>query len=185
MAATREDEYSALAPVLYLAFELGDDFWKLGFTVGMGQQPRERNIAARDLDGLQREIRLAKKRFGLPETAPVLSCYEAGRDGFWLHRYLVEHGVQNLVVDSSSIEVNRRQRRAKTDRMDVGKLLGQLIRDRSGGRKVGGGRGRAVGGECGAPPAGQGRLCAAFGERAGLGWVAAPSATAGPAGAGV
>lgn len=136
MAATREDEYSALAPVLYLAFELGNDFWKLGFTVGMGQQPRERNIAARDLDGLQREIRLAKKRFGLPETAPVLSCYEAGRDGFWLHRYLVEHGVQNLVVDSSSIEVNRRQRRAKTDRMDVGKLLGQLIRYRSGERKV-------------------------------------------------
>src|SRR4030065_546252 len=66
MAATREDEYSALAPVLYLAFELGNDFWKLGFTVGMGQQPRERNIAARDLDGLQREIRLAKKRFGFP-----------------------------------------------------------------------------------------------------------------------
>jgi len=136
MAATREDEYSALAPVLYLAFELGNDFWKLGFTVGMGQRPRERNIAARDLDALQREIRLAKKRFGLPETAPVLSCYEAGRDGFWLHRYLVEHGVQNLVVDSSSIEVNRRQRRAKTDRMDVGKLLGQLIRYRSGERKV-------------------------------------------------
>ena len=136
MAATREYEYSVLAPLLYLAFELGDSNWKLGFTIGMGQRPRERTIAARDLDGLQREIRLAKKRFGLPETAPVLSCYEAGRDGFWLHRYLVEHGVQNLVVDSSSIEVNRRQRRAKTDRMDVGKLLGQLIRYRSGERKV-------------------------------------------------
>ncbi len=136
MAATREDEYSVLAPLLYLAFELGDPHWKLGFTIGMGQRPRERNLAARDLDVLQREIRLAKKRFGLPETAPVLSCYEAGREGFWLHRYLVEQGVQNLVVDSSSIEVNRRQRRAKTDRMDVGKLLGQLIRYRSGEKKV-------------------------------------------------
>ena len=136
MAATREHEYSVLAPLLYLAFELGDSNWKLGFTIGMGQRPRERTIAARDLDALEREIHLAKRRFGLPETAPVLSCYEAGRDGFWLHRYLVEHGVQNLVVDSSSIEVNRRQRRAKTDRMDVGKLLGQLIRYRSGERKV-------------------------------------------------
>ena len=136
MAATREHEYSVLAPLLYLAFELGDSNWKLGFTIGMGQRPRERTIAARDLDALEREIRLAKKSFGLPETAPVLSCYEAGRDGFWLHRYLVEQGVQNLVVDSSSIEVNRRQRRAKTDRMDVGKLLGQLIRYRSGERKV-------------------------------------------------
>jgi len=136
MAATREDEYSALAPVLYLAFELGNDFWKLGFTIGMGQRPRERNIGARDVDALEREIHLAKKRFGLPETAPVLSCYEAGRDGFWLHRCLLEQGIQNLVVDSSSIEVNRRQRRAKTDHMDVGKLLGQLIRYRSGERKV-------------------------------------------------
>jgi len=136
MAATREYEYSVLAPLLYLAFELGDTNWKLGFTIGMGQRPRERSIAARDLDALQREIHLAKRRFGLPETAPVLSCYEAGRDGFWLHRYLVEQGIQNLVVDSSSIEVNRRQRRAKTDRMDVGKLLGQLIRYRSGERKV-------------------------------------------------
>ncbi|MFV2045415.1 MAG: IS110 family transposase, partial [Anaerolineales bacterium] len=118
MTATREYEYSALAPVLYLAFELGNLHWKLGFTIGMGQRPRERNIAAGDLAALQREIRRAKKRFGLPEETPVLSCYEAGRDGFWLHRYLVEQGVQNLVVDSSSIEVNRRQRRAKTDRMD-------------------------------------------------------------------
>src|SRR3972149_7019903 len=89
MAATREDEYSALAPGLYLAFELGNDFWKLGFTVGMGQQPRERNIAARDLDGLQREIRLAKKRFGLPGTAPGLRCYEGGRGGVWVSRYVV------------------------------------------------------------------------------------------------
>ncbi len=136
MTATREYEYSALAPVLYLAFELGNDFWKLGFTIGMGQRPRERNIAAGDLVALRREIRRAKERFGLPEATPVLSCYEAGRDGFWLQRYLVAQGVENLVVDSSSIEVNRRQRRAKTDRMDVGKLLGQLIRYRGGEQKV-------------------------------------------------
>ncbi len=136
MTATREYEYSALAPVLYLAFELSNLHWKLGFTIGMGQRPRERNIAAGDLAALQREIRRAKRRFGLSEEAQVLSCYEAGRDGFWLHRYLVEQGVENLVVDSSSIEVNRRQRRAKTDRMDVEKLLGQLIRYRSGERKV-------------------------------------------------
>ena len=74
MTATREYEYSVLAPVLYLAFELGNDFWKLGFTIGMGQRPRERNIAAGDLVALKREIRRAKERFGLPETAAVLSC---------------------------------------------------------------------------------------------------------------
>jgi len=128
MATTRGNEYSAFDPTLYVAFELGQAHWKLGFTPGLGQRPRERNIEAGDLIALQWEIGKAKKRFGLPETTRVISCYEAGRDGFWLHRYLVAQGIENLVVDSSSIEVKRRKRRAKTDRMDVEKLLSQLIR---------------------------------------------------------
>ena len=70
----------------------------------------------------------AKEKFHLPADAPVASCYEAGRDGFWLHRFLVAHGISNRVVDSSSIEVNRRARRAKSDGLDVGKLLTMLIR---------------------------------------------------------
>jgi transposase len=85
---------------------------------------------------LEWEIQQAKKRFGLPEAAPVLSCYEAGRDGFWLHRYLMVSGIENLVVDSASIEVNRRAKRAKTDRLDVGKLVTMLIRYHSGEKRV-------------------------------------------------
>lgn len=135
-AATRTRKYSAEGPALYLAFELGNVEWKLGFSVGFGQRPRVRAIPAGNLVDLQREIELAKKRFGLPETARVMSCYEAGRDGFWLHRYLVEVGVENLVVDSSSIEVNRRFRRAKTDGMDVAKLLDQRMRYERGEKKV-------------------------------------------------
>ena len=135
-AAARTRKYSVEGPVLYLAFELGNKEWKLGFSVGLGQRPRVITIQARDLEGLQREFKLAKMRFGLPETASVMSCYEAGRDGFWLHRYLVEAGVENLVVDSSSIEVNRRFRRAKTDRMDVAKLLDLLMRYGRGEKKV-------------------------------------------------
>jgi transposase len=135
-AAARTRKYSVEGPVLYLAFELGNKEWKLGFSVGFGQRPRVRTILARDLEGLQREIKLAKTRFGLPETARAMSCYEAGRDGFWLHRYLVEVGVQNLVVDSSSIQVDRRFRRAKTDRMDVAKLLDLLMRYERGEKKV-------------------------------------------------
>jgi transposase len=121
---------------LYLAFELSNERWKLGFKIGLGQRPRERTIRAGDLKALQREIRQAKKHFGLAEDARVLSCYEAGRDGFWLHRYLVEKGIENLVVDSASIEVSRRAKRTKTDRLDVGKLLTMLIRYDSGERKV-------------------------------------------------
>jgi len=135
-AATRTYEYSAFDPVLYLAFELSDANWKLGFTTGTGRRPRQRNIKARDLDALQEEIHRTKKHFEMSEAARIVSCYEAGRDGFWLHRYLVEQGIENLVVDSSSIQVNRRARQAKTDRMDVEKLLSQLIRYRSGERDV-------------------------------------------------
>lgn len=73
---------------LYMALELSQAEWKLGFTIGLGQSPRLRNQEARDLGGLMQEIDLAKKRFGVSGNARVLSCYEAGRDGFWLHRYL-------------------------------------------------------------------------------------------------
>ena len=121
---------------LYVAFELGNKEWKLGFTVGFGQKPRERTVLAGDLGGVKREIERAKRRFGLSKRARVLSCYEAGRDGFWLHRYLVHIGVRNLVVDSSSIEVNRRARRAKTDKLDLGKLLTMLMRYDHGEWKV-------------------------------------------------
>ena len=138
--ATRTARYieqeSLPQPTLYLAFELGQNTWKLGFTVGVAQQPRERMIPAGALDMLQQEITRAKQRFGLPEDARVVSCYEAGRDGFWLHRSLVAHGVENLVIDSASIEVNRRQRRAKTDRLDVRKLLTMLLRYMAGEPKV-------------------------------------------------
>jgi len=129
-------EYTRKQADLYLAFELGSKEWKLGFTVGFGQRPRERTVAAGDLAGMRREIERAKRRFSLSDEVRVLSCYEAGRDGFWVHRYLVQQGVRNLVVDSSSIEVNRRARRAKTDRMDLGKLVSMLMRYDNGERKL-------------------------------------------------
>ena len=129
-------EYTRNRGDLYLAFELGSKEWKLGFSVGFGQRPRERTVLAGDLCGVRREIERAKERFGLSGEARVLSCYEAGRDGFWLHRYLVHLGVRNLVVDSSSVEVNRRARRAKTDRMDLGKLVSMLMRYDNGERRL-------------------------------------------------
>jgi len=119
-----------------MAFELGDTDWKIAFTIGLGQKPRLRSMPARDLPRLQEEIAKAKKRFQLSGDTPLRSCYEAGRDGFWLHRYLTTCGMQNSVVDSASIEVNRRQRRVKTDRLDAGKLLNLLLRFHAGEKKV-------------------------------------------------
>ena len=79
---------TTVAPVLYLALELSWNSWKLAFTTGLGQKARLRTIPARNTDLLLAEIRKAKARFGLPDDTPVLACYEAGRDGFRLHRLL-------------------------------------------------------------------------------------------------
>ncbi len=120
--------------VLHMAFELSDTKWKLAFSDCMKR--RLVTINARDLEQLQEEIEKAKLRFGLSDDVGIVSCYEAGRDGFWLHRYLLNSGIENKVVDSSSIEVNRRKRRAKTDRIDAGKLLRMLMRYHAGERKL-------------------------------------------------
>jgi transposase len=133
---TRQKEFKGIPEVLYLAFELGRKEWKLAFSVGRGEKPRLRSLAAGDLRGLEQEIERARQRWGVAEGARVVSCYEAGRDGFWLHRFLLSRGISNTVVDSSSIEVNRRSRRAKTDRLDAQKLLKLLIRHDLGEEKV-------------------------------------------------
>lgn len=122
--------------VLFLALELGRKEWELGFATGMGKRPRERVVKAGDVEALATEIERARRRFGLKREAEVVSCYEAGRDGFWIHRFMESIGVASHVVDSSSIEVKRRKRRRKTDRLDLGALLRLLVRYWGGERKV-------------------------------------------------
>jgi transposase len=122
--------------VLYVALELGLGKWKMAASTGSGQKPRLRDVEGGDKEALLREIQAAKTRFKLPANTEVKCCYEAGRDGFWLHRFLVAHGIENVVVDSSSIEVQRRRRRAKSDRLDAGKLLTMLIRFIAGEERV-------------------------------------------------
>jgi len=111
-----------------MAMDLGRGQWRLGFTIGAGQRPRSRTIRGDDWRRLGDEIAAAKAKFGLPPDSRVVSCYEAGPDGFWIHRYLITLGVESLVVDPASIEVNRRGRQAKTDRLDVERLLALLLR---------------------------------------------------------
>ena len=120
---------------LYMAFELGDKSWKLSLGDGV-RAPSRCSVAAGDTAFVLTAITKAKERCGLAGQVLVRSCYEAGRDGFWLHRWLTEQGIANLVVDSASIEVNRRARRAKTDRLDSDKLLSMLMRYHAGERRV-------------------------------------------------
>ncbi len=133
-AATHHANGNTTEAILFVAFELREKPWKLGFTTGHGQKPRERSMPARDHERVLDEIAQAKRRLGRPETASVVSCYEAGREGFWLHRFLLAQGMTNHVVDSSSIEVNRRRRRAKSDGLDVRQLLSMLMRYEQGER---------------------------------------------------
>ena len=125
-----------MTPTLYVALELGQDKWVLACATQAAEKPRLRNVPARDLERFAEEIVKAKARFGLPADAPVRTCYEAGRDGFWLHRALQQGGVDNVVVDSSSIEVDRRSKRVKSDPVDAAKLVSLLCRYHAGERKV-------------------------------------------------
>ena len=112
--------------VLYMAMELSNSKWKLGF--GNGAKLRRKSIEARDRQRLLEEVALAKSKLKLPEDARVVCCFEAGRDGHWIHRWLESEGFEVLEIDSSSIETARGRKHVKTDRIDVEKLLDLLIR---------------------------------------------------------
>ncbi len=135
-AVAHAGKNSTRGATLHVAFELSEKQWRLAFTTGLGQRPRQRAVRAGDLEAVQREVARAKRRFGLAEDARVVSCYEAGMEGFWLHRALEACGIENLVVDSSSIDIKRGRRSAKTDGLDGAALVMKLVRYTEGDRKV-------------------------------------------------
>ncbi len=136
MIAAARSQVSVSESVLYVAFELGKKEWTLAMTSGFGKQPWLRTIPSGDLGAVERAVRSGRQRCGLAPTARVISCYEAGRDGFWIHHALIAQGIENRVVDSASIEVNRRARRTKTDRIDALKLVMMLVRAYCGEPRV-------------------------------------------------
>ena len=134
--APQFDQSTGAERTLYVALELSAKSWVVVSGAEVGTRLRRQTLVAGDRVGLRRELARARTRSGLPPTAPVVSCYEAGRDGFWVHRLLTAEGVTNRVVDSSSIEVSRRARRAKTDRLDAEHLWRLLWRYEHGERQV-------------------------------------------------
>lgn len=110
-----------------VAFELSDAGWVMAVQRAASGRVSMHAVAANDVAGACRLIereRAAVERHG--RRVLVVTCYEAGRDGFWLHRALAARGYSNHVIDPASIAVPRRQRRAKTDRIDVRALLAAL-----------------------------------------------------------
>ena len=126
MTAILQENDTAIDGTLYMAMELSNKKWKLGFSDG--DRCRIKSIDAGNWTGLLDEINQAREKFRLPVGCRIASCYEAGRDGFWIDRALKEAGIENQVIDSSSIEVSRRSKRVKTDRVDVKALLRLLMR---------------------------------------------------------
>lgn len=118
---TLKREDTVLRPVLYTALELSNKRWKVAFS--NGAKRRHVSVAAGSLVALWEALEEARQRFGLGAAVRVVSCYEAGRYGFWPHWCLTHIGVENVVVDAASLEVSRRQRRVKTDRVDADGLL--------------------------------------------------------------
>ena len=84
-----QEKHTATASELYMAFELGEKNWKLALSDG-ARSPSRCTVGAGDTAGVLECIAKAKARCELAKGAKVHSCYEAGRDGFWLHRWLLE-----------------------------------------------------------------------------------------------
>lgn len=139
-ATTRPTESTAVMNgsvprTLFVGLELSRKTWKLALAIEPGVRARVRTMPAGALAQLLAELAKAKAHFGLPASAPVRSVYEAGRDGFWVHRWLTERaGVENQVLDAASIELSRRGRQAKTDRLDAEKLVSLAMRLAAGER---------------------------------------------------
>ena len=115
---------SGLVGVLYMALELSKSTWKVGFEY-QGKR-RIKNVTGGEVGELRQALDEVMQKLGVTAEALVRCCYEAGRDGFWLHRLLEDWGVENVVVDPASIEVSRQARRTKTDRVDLLSLLSKL-----------------------------------------------------------
>ncbi|HEY3888371.1 MAG TPA: IS110 family transposase [Caulobacteraceae bacterium] len=119
---------------ILLVFELSKAKWKIGVL-----PPGSEKLSRYTVDGGDTAAvaaLLAKARSQAGGSARIVSAYEAGYDGFWLHRWLSDQGVENRVLDSASIQVNRRARRAKTDKLDLGQLMRVLAALERGEPKV-------------------------------------------------
>jgi len=120
---------------LYVAFELAAAKWRVAIGRGDGRAIA-RIVKPGDAEDLLGCLTGARRELDLAGDAPVLSCYEAGRDAFWVHRFLERLDISNVVVDPASVRVDRRRRRRKTDRLDARLLLTDLVRHHAGDEDV-------------------------------------------------
>ena len=114
---------------IYGALELSKNSWLLAIQVPGRDNPSLHPIEGGNAEGLMTKLDAARDRVAqvTGQTPKVTLCYEAGYDGFWLVRFLEQRGIECLVMEPASLQVNRRARRVKTDRIDVENILHTLI----------------------------------------------------------
>ena len=135
-SAVLESETTTSVRKLHVALELSSKKWVLAFSDGSARPPRVKEVDGNDRDAVQRAIATMRRAYKLSAAAPVVSVYEAGRDGFWVHRWLDSVGVANWVVEPSTVSEKSKGRRPKTDKLDAKKLLSQLVRVARGEQDV-------------------------------------------------
>jgi transposase len=123
---------------IFVAIELSKKSWLMAMLTPLADRISLHTLPAGDDTALLQLLATARRKaeVALGRPVAVVSCYEAGYDGFWLHRRLTRHGVQNHVFDPASLLVSRRARRAKTDRIDLRGLLRALLAHLRGEPKV-------------------------------------------------
>src|ERR1700756_310324 len=121
-----------------LAIELSKKSWIVAVNTPLSDKISRYTLEACDWKGLLDLCERIRTRVAREMKKPVeiISCYEAGYDGFWLHRLLEAHGIRSCVIDPASLQVDRRARRAKTDRVDAERLLRSLMAYLRGEPKV-------------------------------------------------
>lgn len=123
---------------VHVAIELSVSSWLVAARLPGIDKSRLHRLEGGDTVSLLRTIAdfRAQASARLGSTAEVACCFEAGRDGFWLHRLLTTHGIAAYVLEPTSILVNRRARQAKTDRLDAEGMLRVLAIWLAGDRQV-------------------------------------------------
>ena len=123
---------------VHVAIELSFSSWLVAARLPGTEKSWLRRIEGGDTAALLALIGELRSRASgkLGGTADVACCFEAGRDGFWLQRLLAAHGIAAYVLEPTSILVNRRARRAKTDRLDAEGMLRVLVAWLGGDRQM-------------------------------------------------
>src|ERR1700741_4908936 len=116
MQATHQADFTPAEPILAVSLELSRKSWKIALQDGNRTSPAIHTVtdeqAAERLNHVVRVIEATRQKWQLDAAIRIVLSYEAGQDGFWIARDLIERGIEAVVIDPASIPVERKARRA-------------------------------------------------------------------------